>query len=109
MISAIEETESVVRCIELGADDYLSKPFDPTLLRARVHATLEKKRLRDAVRYSCQRNSRSGTSDPGAPRAMSSWRSSTVWANSRASFHPRWWRQYLTAAARTCSGLTGAK
>ena len=50
MISAIEETESVVRCIELGADDYLSKPFDPTLLRARVHATLEKKRLRDAVR-----------------------------------------------------------
>jgi class 3 adenylate cyclase len=50
MISAIEETESVVRCIELGADDYLSKPFDPTLLRARVHAMLEKKRLRDAVR-----------------------------------------------------------
>ena len=50
MISAIEETESVVRCIELGADDYLSKPFDPTLLRARVHATLEKKGLRDAVR-----------------------------------------------------------
>jgi adenylate cyclase len=50
MISAIEETESVVRCVELGADDYLSKPFDPTLLRARVHAILEKKRLRDAVR-----------------------------------------------------------
>ena len=49
MISAIEETESVVRCIELGADDYLSKPFDPTLLRARVHAILEKKALRDAV------------------------------------------------------------
>ena len=50
MISAIEETESVVRCIELGADDYLPKPFDPTLLRARVRAILEKKALRDEVR-----------------------------------------------------------
>ena len=50
MISAIEETESVVRCIELGADDYLPKPFDPTLLRARVRAILEKKSLRDEVR-----------------------------------------------------------
>src|SRR5262249_17379344 len=36
-----------VRCIELGADDYLTKPFDPVLLRARVDACLEKKRLRD--------------------------------------------------------------
>jgi class 3 adenylate cyclase/CheY-like chemotaxis protein len=50
MISAIEETESMVRCIELGADDYLPKPFDPTLLRARVRAILEKKALRDEVR-----------------------------------------------------------
>jgi len=50
MISAIEDTESVVRCIELGADDYLPKPFDPTLLRARVRAILEKKALRDEVR-----------------------------------------------------------
>jgi class 3 adenylate cyclase/CheY-like chemotaxis protein len=50
MISAIEEIASVVRCIELGAEDYLPKPFDPTLLRARVHASLEKKALRDEVR-----------------------------------------------------------
>ena len=47
MLSAIDETESVVRCIELGADDYLPKPFDPVLLRARIGASLEKKRLRD--------------------------------------------------------------
>jgi phosphoserine phosphatase RsbU/P len=47
MISANTELESVVRCIELGADDYLPKPFDPVLLRARVGASLEKKRLRD--------------------------------------------------------------
>jgi adenylate cyclase len=50
MISAVEEVESVVRCIELGAEDYLPKPFDATLLRARVGASLEKKALRDEVR-----------------------------------------------------------
>ena len=44
MISAVGEMDSVVRCIELGAEDYLSKPFDATLLRARVGASLEKKR-----------------------------------------------------------------
>jgi adenylate cyclase len=47
MISAIDEIESVARCIRLGADDYLGKPFNPVLLRARVSACLEKKRLRD--------------------------------------------------------------
>ena len=47
MISANTELESVVKCIELGAEDYLPKPFDPVLLRARVSASLEKKRLRD--------------------------------------------------------------
>jgi len=55
MISAVEELDSVVRCIELGAEDYLLKPFNATLLRARVHASLEKKRLRDEVRCSLSR------------------------------------------------------
>jgi class 3 adenylate cyclase len=50
MISAVGEVDSVVRCIELGAEDYLPKPFDATLLRARVGASLEKKSLRDEVR-----------------------------------------------------------
>ncbi|MCC6194206.1 MAG: response regulator [Burkholderiales bacterium] len=50
MISAVDELESVVRCIELGAEDYLQKPFNATLLRARVGASLEKKALRDEVR-----------------------------------------------------------
>lgn len=49
MISALNEIDSVVRCIELGAVDYLAKPFDPVLLRARVGSSLEKKRLRDEV------------------------------------------------------------
>jgi adenylate cyclase len=47
MISALDETQSVVRSIELGAEDYLPKPCDTVLLRARIGACLEKKRLRD--------------------------------------------------------------
>ena len=49
MISALDEMDSVIRCIELGAEDYLPKPFNPTLLRARVNACLEKKRMRDDI------------------------------------------------------------
>jgi DNA-binding response OmpR family regulator len=45
MISAAEELESVVRCIELGAQDYLPKPFNPVLLRARLSECLERKRM----------------------------------------------------------------
>src|SRR3989454_2841208 len=55
MISAVDQIDSVIRCIELGAEDYLPKPFNPTLLRARIGATLEKKRLRDEVRSSLAR------------------------------------------------------
>ena len=47
MISALDEIDSVVRCIEIGAEDYLPKPFNPVVLRARIGASLEKKRLRD--------------------------------------------------------------
>src|SRR3954454_15322447 len=47
MISAIDESESVLRCIEIGAEDYLPKPFDPVLLRARLNAGLAKKQLHD--------------------------------------------------------------
>ena len=49
MISALNEIDSVVRCVALGAVDYLLKPFNPVLLKARLGATLEKKRLRDEV------------------------------------------------------------
>jgi sigma-B regulation protein RsbU (phosphoserine phosphatase) len=55
MISALDEIDSVIRCIELGAEDYLNKPFNPVLLRARVGALLEKKRLRDEVKRNLER------------------------------------------------------
>ena len=47
MISALDDLDSIVRCIEAGAVDYLPKPFDPTLLHARIGSTLEIKHLRD--------------------------------------------------------------
>jgi class 3 adenylate cyclase len=50
MISALDEMDSVVRCIEAGAEDYLPKPFNPVLLKARISACLEKKRWRERER-----------------------------------------------------------
>jgi len=47
MVSGIDELDSVARCIELGAVDFLSKPFDPVILGARVRASLADKRMRD--------------------------------------------------------------
>jgi adenylate cyclase len=47
VLSASSETDAIARCIEIGAEDYLPKPFDPVLLQARIGACLEKKRLRD--------------------------------------------------------------
>ncbi len=47
VISAVDEMDSIIRCIRMGAEDYLPKPFNPVLLKARIGASLEKKRLRD--------------------------------------------------------------
>ncbi len=47
VISALDEIDSAVRCIEMGAEDYLPKPFNPVLLQARLNASLQKKKLRD--------------------------------------------------------------
>jgi class 3 adenylate cyclase len=51
MISGLRESEGVIRCIEAGAEDYLPKPFDPILLRARINACLERKRWSDRERH----------------------------------------------------------
>jgi class 3 adenylate cyclase len=50
MTSALDELDSVVKCVEMGAEDYLPKPINPVLLNARITASLEKKRLRDQQR-----------------------------------------------------------
>jgi adenylate cyclase len=50
MISGLHETDSVIRCIEAGAEDYLPKPFNSVLLRARINASLERKRWHDRER-----------------------------------------------------------
>lgn len=50
MLTAVDDPASTVRCIESGADDFVSKPHDPVILRARINASLERKRLRDAER-----------------------------------------------------------
>jgi class 3 adenylate cyclase len=50
MASSSDELDMVVRCIEIGAEDYLHKPVNPVLLKARINASLEKKRLRDQQR-----------------------------------------------------------
>ena len=47
MVSAVDDFNTVLRCIKLGADDYVQKPFNADLLRARVETALERKRLRD--------------------------------------------------------------
>jgi PleD family two-component response regulator len=53
--SALEQLDSVVRCIEMGAEDYLTKPVNRVLLKARIDASLEKKRLRDQQTAHLQR------------------------------------------------------
>jgi class 3 adenylate cyclase len=55
MISGLREIDSVVRCIEAGAEDYLTKPFNPVLLRARISACLERKRWRERERRYLER------------------------------------------------------
>ena len=84
MISALDQVDSVVRCIELGAEDYLPKPFNPVILKARVTTCLEKKLLRDQEPRGAQQL-RGGGEPPadlrhaGAPntsrRTAGSWRS----------------------------------
>lgn len=50
MLSALDQEEGIARCIEAGAEDYISKPFSPVFLGARIEASLERKRLRDQER-----------------------------------------------------------
>ena len=71
--SSLEGVENVVRCIELGAEDYLTKPVNPVLLKARIGASLEKKRLRDQQKELVRRFATSrGRAGPATRRASRS-------------------------------------
>jgi adenylate cyclase len=61
--SSLEGVSDIVRCIELGADDYLSKPVNPVLLKARINSSLEKKRLRDQQKALVKRFATSEVAD----------------------------------------------
>ncbi len=61
--SSLDEMDGVARCIEMGAEDYLTKPLNPVLLRARINASLEKKRLRDQQRELIRRFATSEVAD----------------------------------------------
>ena len=61
--SSLEGVANVVRCIELGAEDYLTKPVNPVLLKARINASLEKKRLRDQLKALVRRFATSEVAD----------------------------------------------
>ena len=50
MISSMDDTDSIYRCIEAGADDYITKPFEKSILDARIESCIEKKKLRDKER-----------------------------------------------------------
>lgn len=55
MISSLDETDAIIRCIELGADDYVTKPYNMVLLKARVKQYVEKKILQDQVQNLLQK------------------------------------------------------
>jgi DNA-binding response OmpR family regulator len=67
VVSALTDMDSILRGIQLGADDYLPKPFNPTLLEARMNAGLARKRLRDLEKLYVQsrRGARDRASNPG--------------------------------------------
>ncbi len=83
MISALDEVESVVRCIELGAEDYLPKPFDPVLLRARIGACWRRSACATAKRSTSRSWPIGAARWSSASRSRSRW--SSAWAGSSAS------------------------
>ncbi len=69
--SSLDEIDGIARCIEMGAEDYLFKPLNPVLLRARINASLEKKRLRDQQRELIRRFATSQVADDLLARGFS--------------------------------------
>ena len=112
MITALDDPPSVIRCIGLGAEDYLAKPFDPLLLRARVSSCLSKKRARDferptfvmSQRYLGRDGGRGGHFDPTSldevGRATTRW---AIWHGCSGAWASRWPRASDACASRCSS------
>ena len=109
--SSLEGIDSVVRCIELGAEDYLTKPVNPVLLKARLGASLEKKRLRDQQKELVRRFAtpevaqdlqKSGfcTRRKARPRHRDVLRHSRIHAARRVADRPR--RPSISSTRTTC-------
>ena len=77
VISSVEDLDSVIRCIKIGATDYLPKPFNPELLGARLNASLAEKRLHDLEWSACNRSAASWTRRPPSRPRRSSRTAST--------------------------------
>lgn len=117
MVSASDELDNVVRCVELGAEDYLPKPFNPVLLRARVSASLQKKRLYDQeimLRKQLQQSNELLEARVRAQvREITSAQTATIFAMSRlaesrdpeAGSHLERLREYVRALARQLATL----
>ena len=103
--SSLEGVEHVVRCIELGAEDYLSKPVNPVLLKARINASLEKKRLRDEMKELVRRFATPEVAqdlqESGFSWAASAWRHRSCSPISAVS--RRWWSHSRPKRPSTCS------
>jgi class 3 adenylate cyclase len=69
--SSLEEMDGVARCIAMGAEDYLTKPLNPILLKARINASLEKKRLRDQQKELIRKFAASAVADDLLARGFS--------------------------------------
>ena len=67
MLSAIDEIDSMVKCLEIGADDYITKPFEPALLHARINSSLKRKESERALRDWSAASPTSSTSFPRRP------------------------------------------
>jgi len=98
MVSAVGELDSVVKCIEMGAEDYLPKPINPVLLKARISSSLEKKRLRDQQRELIRKFATKEVAEDLEGRAL-------AWAASLSRHgdvlgHPRLYHHLRVAAAR---------
>jgi phosphoserine phosphatase RsbU/P len=90
MLSALDDEQGIARCIEMGAEDYLAKPFNPVFLRARVGACMEKKRLRDREKATYEKLLRSQEKLAGELAEAAAYVRSLLPAPLSGAVHTKW-------------------